>query len=82
MIFCLQINTTSVILIPAGHVKRRPVITHDAHAVFAMELELLKKIGLALALGMLVGTEREFSQRREGEPLFAGRRSRIVASIS
>lgn len=46
-----------------------------------MELDLLKKIGLALALGMLVGTEREFSQRREGEPLFAGSRTFALLAL-
>lgn len=46
-----------------------------------MELDLLKKIGLALALGMLVGIEREFSQRREGEPLFAGSRTFALLAL-
>lgn len=46
-----------------------------------MEIDLLKKIGLALALGMLVGTEREFSQRREGEPLFAGSRTFALLAL-
>jgi uncharacterized membrane protein (DUF4010 family) len=46
-----------------------------------MELDLLKKIGLALALGMLIGIEREFSQRREGEPLFAGSRTFALLAL-
>jgi uncharacterized membrane protein (DUF4010 family) len=46
-----------------------------------MELDLLKKIGLAMALGMLVGIEREFSQRREGEPLFAGNRTFALLAL-
>ncbi|MDZ7292736.1 MAG: MgtC/SapB family protein [candidate division KSB1 bacterium] len=46
-----------------------------------MELDLLKKIGLALALGVLVGIEREFSQRREGEPLFAGSRTFALLAL-
>jgi uncharacterized membrane protein (DUF4010 family) len=46
-----------------------------------MELDLLKKIALALALGVLVGIEREFSQRREGEPLFAGSRTFALLAL-
>ncbi len=46
-----------------------------------MEIDLLKKIGLALALGVLVGIEREFSQRREGEPLFAGSRTFALLAL-
>jgi uncharacterized membrane protein (DUF4010 family) len=46
-----------------------------------MEIELLKKIGLALALGVLVGIEREFSQRREGEPSFAGSRTFALLAL-
>lgn len=46
-----------------------------------MEIDLLKKIGLALALGVLIGIEREFSQRREGEPLFAGSRTFALLAL-
>ncbi|MDZ7344986.1 MAG: MgtC/SapB family protein, partial [candidate division KSB1 bacterium] len=46
-----------------------------------MELDLLKKLALTLALGMLVGMEREFSQRREGEPLFAGARTFTLLAL-
>lgn len=46
-----------------------------------MELDLLKKIALALALGVLVGIEREYSQRREGEPLFAGSRTFALLAL-
>lgn len=46
-----------------------------------MEIELLTRIGLALALGLLVGIEREFSQGREGEPLFAGNRTFALLAL-
>lgn len=46
-----------------------------------VELELLKRLGLAIALGLLVGIEREFSQRREGEPLFAGNRTFALLAL-
>lgn len=47
----------------------------------SMEFDLLKKIALALALGLLVGIEREFSQYREGEPLFAGGRTFALLAL-
>lgn len=46
-----------------------------------VELELFKRLGLAIALGLLVGIEREFSQRREGEPLFAGNRTFALLAL-
>lgn len=42
---------------------------------------MLKRLGLAIALGLLVGIEREFSQRREGEPLFAGNRTFALLAL-
>jgi uncharacterized membrane protein (DUF4010 family) len=47
----------------------------------SVELDILKKIALTLALGLLVGTEREFSQQREGEPLFAGSRTFALLAL-
>jgi uncharacterized membrane protein (DUF4010 family) len=46
-----------------------------------MEFDILKRIALALALGLLVGIEREFSQHREGEPLFAGGRTFALLAL-
>jgi uncharacterized membrane protein (DUF4010 family) len=46
-----------------------------------MEIDLLKKIALSLALGLLVGIEREFSQRREGELIFGGSRTFALLAL-
>ena len=46
-----------------------------------MELTLLKQVALALALGTLIGMEREFSQSHEGHPYFVGARTFALLSL-